>query len=150
MAEQEEQNGQVGGTTDALVSALKSKELLVPAALSAAGAIAATKGPDVVRRLTEAGEQKGEDEAEELGEKAAEGAKKGMSGEGKGIAGKVLSKALPGGGGGGSQKKTRRLPIQRWTDVAVPVETAYEAWTSFNEFPKFMHRVLNAREKGND
>jgi uncharacterized membrane protein len=149
MAEQAEQNGQEGGTRDALVSALKSKELLVPAALSAAGAIVASKGPDLVHRLTEAGEQKGEDEAEELGERAAEGAKKGMSGGKTGLAGKALSKALPGGGGGGGGK-TRRLPIQRWTDVAVPVETAYEAWTSFNDYPKFMHRVLNIRQKGGD
>jgi uncharacterized membrane protein len=131
------------GTGESLVSALKSKEVLVPAALSAAGAIAAAKGPDLLHKLTEAGERKGEDEAENLGERAAEGAKKSLSG-GKGLAGKALSKARPGGGG---EKKTRRLPIQRWTDVAVPVETAYEAWTKFNEYPKFMHRVLNVREK---
>ncbi|MGN6797805.1 MAG: SRPBCC family protein [Gaiellaceae bacterium] len=139
-----EDNG--GLTGEALVSALKSKEVLVPAALSAAGAIAAAKGPDLVHKLTEAGERKSEDEAENLGAKAAEGAKNSLSG-GKGIAGKVLSKAMSGGGGGGGGKKTRRLPIQRWTDVAVPVETAYEAWTTFNEYPKFMHRVLNVREK---
>jgi uncharacterized membrane protein len=142
-----EENGQSGGTGEALVSALKSKEVLVPAALSAAGAIAAAKGPDIVHKLTEAGERKSEEEAESLGAKAAEGAKNRLSG-GKGLAGKALSKAMPGGGGGGGGgKKTRRLPIQRWTDVAVPVETAYEAWTKFNEYPKFMHRVLNVREK---
>ena len=140
-----EENGQLGGTGEALVSALKSKEVLVPAALSAAGAIAAAKGPDLVHKLTEAGERKGEDEAENFGARAAEGAKNSLSG-GKGLAGKVLSKAMPGGGGGGG-KKTRRLPIQRWTDVAVPVEKAYEAWTKVNEYPKFMHRVLNVREK---
>ena len=28
--------------------------------------------------------------------------------------------------GGGGGKKTRRLPIQRWTDVAVPVEAYVE------------------------
>jgi uncharacterized membrane protein len=147
MAEQAEQNGQSGGTGEALVSALKSKEVLVPAALSAAGAIAAAKGPELVHKLTDAGQRKGEEEAESLGARAAEGAKKSMTG-GKGLAGKALSKALPGGGSGG--KKTRRLPIQRWTDVAVPVETAYEAWTKFNEYPKFMHRVLNVREKDGD
>lgn len=136
-----EENG--GGTGEALVSALKTKEVLVPAALSAAGAIAAAKGPDLVHKLTEAGERKGEEEAESLGARAAEGAKNSLSG-GKGLAGKALAKAMPGGGGA---KKTRRLPIQRWTDVAVPVETAYEAWTKFNEYPKFMHRVLNVREK---
>jgi uncharacterized membrane protein len=149
MAEREHQNG--GGAGEQLMSALKSKELLVPAALSAAGAIVAAKGPDLVHRLTEATEQKGEQEAEELGEKAVEGAKKGMSSKG-GLAGKALSKALPGGGGGGGTggKKTRRLPIQRWTDVAVPVDKAYDAWTKFDDFPKFMHRVLNVRQRGGD
>jgi hypothetical protein len=57
---------------------------------------------------------------------------------------------MPGGdGGGGGQKggKTRRLPIQRWTDVAVPVEKAYQAWIDFEEFPKFMHRVLEVKKE---
>jgi uncharacterized membrane protein len=145
MAEQAEQDGQSGGTGETLVSALRTKEVLVPAALSAAGAIAAAKGPDLLHKLTDAGEHKGEEAAESIGARAAEGAKKSMSG-GKGLAGKALSKAMPGGGGGGA-KKTRRLPIQRWTDVAVPVDQAYEAWTEFTEYPKFMHRVLNVREK---
>jgi hypothetical protein len=54
-----------------------------------------------------------------------------------------------GGGSGGSQKggKTRRLPIQRWTDVAVPVNKAYEAWTQWEEWPKFMHRVLEVSQE---
>jgi len=153
MAEQEnenengEQNG--SGPGDSVLSALKSKELLIPAALSAVGAVAASKGPDLVRKLTSSTEQKGQEEAERLGKSAAEGAKSGLAGGG--VLGKVASKALPGGGGGGGGgKKTRRLPIQRWTDVAVPVEVAYEEWTNFNEFPKFMHRVLNVRREGDD
>ena len=138
-----------GGSAGTVLSALKSKELLIPAALSAAGAIAAAKGPGIVRSLTNATEEKGEEEAEKLGEKGAEGAKRALSGKG-GLAGKAMSKALGGGGGGGGGKKTRRLPIQRWTDVAVPVDKAYEAWTEFDKFPKFMHRVLNVEQKGND
>jgi uncharacterized membrane protein len=153
MSEQEDQlaeNGTGnGGATDAVKSALTSKELLIPAALSAAGALAATRGPDLIRRLTDAAESKSEDQAQKLGEKATEGAKQGLSSGG--LAGKALSKALPGGGGGGSGgKKTRRLPIQRWTDVAVPVDKAYEAWEKFDQYPKFMHRVLSVRQKGND
>ena len=155
MAEQAEQDGQSEGTGERLVSALKSKEVLVPAALSAAGAIAAAKGPDLLHKLTEAGEQKGEEEAERLGERAAEGARNGLSGGG-GLAGKVLSKLTGGGGGegggdgGGGGKKTRRLPIQRWTDVAVPVDQAYEAWLKFDQYPKFMHRVLSVEQEGDE
>jgi len=81
MAEREEEAGQDGGGT--ITSALKSKELLIPAAVSAAGAIVAAKGPDLLHRLTDATEKKGEEQAEELGEKASEGAKRGlMSGKG--------------------------------------------------------------------
>jgi len=136
-----------GGAENGLLSALKSKELLIPAALSAASAIAASKAPDLMKKLS--GE--GGDEAEKLGARAADGAKESIvDGAGGGIAGKALKKALGGGGGGGGGKKTRRLPIQRWTDVAVPVDEAYEAWTKFDEFPKFMHRVLNVQQKGDD
>src|SRR5689334_3126557 len=99
-------------------SGMMSKDKLMPALATAAAAAAAglvaTKGPDLVKKLTgEANE-----EAEELGGKAAEGAKKQM-GENGGLMGKAASKLMGGGGGGdkGSQKggKTRRLPIQRWT-----------------------------------
>jgi len=54
-----------------------------------------------------------------------------------------------GGGGGGKAKKTRRLPIQRWTDIAAPIETVWERWTDFEEFPNFMHRVLNVEKEDN-
>jgi uncharacterized membrane protein len=91
------------------------------------------------------------EEAEELGRRGAEGAKQQLLGSGGGLAGKAISK-LTGGGGGGGQKggKTRRLPIQRWTDVAVPVDKAYQAWTQFEEFPKFMHRVLDVKPADGD
>jgi uncharacterized membrane protein len=121
-----------------------SKDKLLPALATAAAAAAAglvaTKGPDLLKKLN--GEA--DDQAEELGGKAAEGAKKQL-GAGGGL-GQAASKLLPGGGGqkGG---KTRRLPIQRWTDVAVPIDKAYDAWTNFEEFPNFMHRVLEVSEE---
>jgi len=140
-----QQNG--GGSGGSVLEALRSKELIVPAALSAVGAVAASKGPDLIRHLTGAVEQKGEDEVQRMGERASDGAKSAL--KGSGALGSLASKVLPGGGGNGG-KKTRRLPIQRWTDVAVPVETAYEEWTNFDEFPKFMHRVLNVRREDDD
>jgi len=147
MATEDKLSEVADGGGEKLISALKSKELLIPAALSAATAVAAAKGPDIMKKLS--GETK--EEAEELGEKAAEGAMESMTkSTGGGLAGKALKKALPGGGGGdggGGAKKTRRLPIQRWTDVAVPVDKAYQAWTKFDEYPKFMHRVLTVEKK---
>ena len=123
--------------------------LLVTAAAATAAGLAAVKGPDLLRKLS----GQVDSQAEELGGKAAEGAKEkilgGSGGAGGmlGTAGKAASKLLPGGGGGGGQKggKTRRLPIQRWTDVAVPVNQAYDAWLQWEEWPKFMHRVLEAK-----
>jgi uncharacterized membrane protein len=82
-----------------------------------------------------------------------------------GLAGAVAAKKAPGlvrglggslektassGDGDGGTKKTRRLPIQRWTDVAVPIEKAYDAWMKFDEFPSFMHRVVDVEQRGRD
>jgi Polyketide cyclase / dehydrase and lipid transport len=135
-------NGSDGGSA---LSGLASKNKLVPvlatAAAATAAGIAVQKGPDLLKKLS--GEA--DEEAEELGEKSAQGMKKGLASRG-GLMGKTASK-LMGGKTGGGGKKTRRLPIQRWTDVAVPVEKAYAAWTQFEEFPKFMHRVLEVKQE---
>jgi uncharacterized membrane protein len=132
--------GSSGGS--ALLSSLLSKEVVIPAVATAAAVVgyAAKKGAGQAK-------EKAEDEAEEVGRHGVEGAKQAVSGGGGlgGVAGNLASKAL-GGGGGGSKKKTRRLPIQRWTDVAAPVATVYEKWTDFEEFPNFMHRVLNVEQ----
>ena len=59
-----------------------------------------------------------------------------------------------GGGDGGGGKggmpgvgKGRRMPVQQWVDVAVPIETAYNQWTQFEEWPTFMHRVTRATQE---
>ena len=140
-------NGSIGDGAQSVLSALKEhKEIAIPAA---AAAVAAGAGPKLVRSLTQSAEDKGEREASTLGQKLAEGAKQGLGGGG--LAGKALSK-LSGGGSSSESggKKTRRLPIQRWTDVAVPVEKAYQAWTRFDDYPRFMHRVLNVERKDRD
>jgi uncharacterized membrane protein len=134
---------------------LLRKDVLLPAAATTAAAIAsayaARKLPELARRA--AGST--EDAAEELGREGARGATEGLS-EGSGGLGGLATKAaskVAGGGGsgsGGGKRKTRRLPIQRWTDVAVPVDVAYRLWTDFEEFPKFMHRVLNVHKEGRD
>jgi uncharacterized membrane protein len=120
------------------------KQVIVPAALGAAGALAAGKGPQIVRGLADAVDGTRQQAEEKIGEKVLDTAKDRLQTEG-GLVGRLLAKKLDnaGGGGGSGGKKTRRLPIQRWTDVAVPVDTAYKAFTDFDEFPKFMHRVLN-------
>jgi uncharacterized membrane protein len=68
-----------------------------------------------------------------------------------GIAKEAGKGMLPFGGGGGDKddKKSsgggvgqgRRMPIQQAVDVAVPIKDAYEQWTQYEEWPKFMHRL---------
>jgi len=132
------------------LAGLTSKEVIIPAAVSVVGAVAAAAGPGLVKRLTASADEKGQEEAEKLGKSAIDGAKESLGGGGGigGLAGKALKKALPGGGGSSGGKKTRRLPVQRWTDVAVPVEQAYQAWLDFDKYPRFMHRVVNVEAKG--
>jgi uncharacterized membrane protein len=140
------QNGSVA-------SRLLSKEILIPAAATAvtaaAAGLAATKGSDIKNKLVGTAKQS----AEELGKAGASGAKEEITGGGGplgAIAG-AAGKLLPGkGGGGGKGKKTRRLPIQRWTDVALPLDEVYEKWTNFEEYPKFMHRVLSVQQPEDD
>jgi hypothetical protein len=129
------------------LSGLGGKGVLFPVAAAAASAaaagLAAKKGPDLMKKL----QGEASEEGEEIGKKGLQGLKKGL-GESGGPAGKMASKLIGGGGGGGQKGgKTRRLPIQRWTDVAVPVDKAYQAWTQFEEFPKFMHRVLEVNKE---
>ena len=45
------------------------------------------------------------------------------------------SRAAPGYGSG------RRMPIQQSVDVGVPLSKVYDAWTQYEEWPRFMHRV---------
>ncbi len=151
VAEQVKENVSSGGSGEedgrSRLSGLKKSGVLLPAvataATAAAAGLAAKKGPDLLNKL------KGEasEEGEELGRKGLDGIKQGLASSGP--AGKLASKLIGGGDGGGGQKggKTRRLPIQRWTDVAVPVDKAYQAWTQFEEFPKFMHRVLEVKKE---
>jgi uncharacterized membrane protein len=122
------------------------KKLLIPAAAgigTLAATVAARKAPDLFReRVLPRLEDRGGDEAAKIGKNAASK----LQGEG-GMMGAVAGKAREKLSGAGGREKTRRLPIQRWTDVAVPVQDAYEKWTQFEEFPKFMHRVLDIEKK---
>jgi uncharacterized membrane protein len=69
----------------------------------------------------------------QAGEKLGGGVKDAVTG-GKG-SGSGKSQGVPGVG------KGRRLPIQQDIDIGVPLKTAYNQWTQFEEWPKFMHRL---------
>jgi Polyketide cyclase / dehydrase and lipid transport len=145
----EDNGSKPGGGAQDLLQSLMSKEVVIPAVATAATVVAYA-----ARKGTSEAKDKLEGEAEKLGEEGAEGAKKGMKSGGGGALGSLASKAFGGGGGSGGgggggdgAKKTRRLPIQRYTDIAAPVGTVYEKWTEFEEFPNFMHRVLNVKQE---
>lgn len=123
------------------------KQVIVPVALGAAGALASGKGPELVRGLVDTLDGTRQQAEAKVGEKVLDTAKDRLETDG-GLVGKMLAKKFDKSGvsGGGSGGKTRRLPIQRWTDVAVPIEVAYKAFSDFDSYPKFMHRVLRVEK----
>jgi uncharacterized membrane protein len=137
-----------------LLSSLTSKEVVIPIAASAAAAAAAfmaKKGPELLKdTVMPKLEEKGKETAKEATSSAAEGVldkakdSGGITGAAAGLVSKVTGKkdGAPSGTG-----KGRRLPIQRWTDVAAPVEMVYEQWTQFEEFPRIMHRVQSVQQQ---
>jgi uncharacterized membrane protein len=72
-----------------------------------------------------------------------------------GILKSALKNALPFGGDDDEQEDSgvrgigekRRMPVQQSIDVAVPVQTAYNQWTQFEEWPQFMHRVTRVTQE---
>jgi uncharacterized membrane protein len=69
-----------------------------------------------------------------------------------GLVKEAASGLLPGGRESGGKDgmpgvgKGRRMPVQQAVDVAVPVETAYNQWTQFEDWPNFMHRVTRVTQ----
>ena len=54
------------------------------------------------------------------------------------------------GGAGDGTGKGRRMPIQQSVDVAAPLETVYDQFTQFEDFPKFMHRVEKVEQRDDE
>ena len=81
---------------------------------------------------------------------------KGVASKGGGVAGTVggvasaIGSKLPGGDKGKSPSGTgrgRRLPVQEYVDVGVDLETAYDQFTQFEDWPRFMHRVERIEQR---
>jgi uncharacterized membrane protein len=129
-------------------------EVLRPVARKAtvsAAKYAVTKGPDLVKdRVTP-----------KIAEAGGAGAlAKGVASKGGGVASSVTSAAsgitdklgrkgkgkgkdkAPSGTGSG-----RRLPVQVYVDVATDLETTYDQFTQFEEWPNFMHRVEKIEQR---
>jgi uncharacterized membrane protein/ribosomal protein L12E/L44/L45/RPP1/RPP2 len=50
-------------------------------------------------------------------------------------------------GGPQATGKGRRMPVQQSVDVGVPLETAYNQFTQFEDWPEFMHRVTRVTQE---
>jgi uncharacterized membrane protein len=128
------------------------KGVAVGAGLAGLAPLAA-KGAKPVKRMLSSDGGGVKDVADKAGSRAGEGVgnklKESVSEkvDDAGGVGGIVKDALPGGGGGGGKGsvpgvgKGRRMPVQQAIDVAVPIETAYNQWTQFEEWPNFMFRL---------
>jgi uncharacterized membrane protein len=52
-------------------------------------------------------------------------------------------------GGAPGVGKGRRMPVQQSVDIGAPIETVYNQWTQFEDWPTFMHRVTRVTQEDN-
>jgi uncharacterized membrane protein len=149
-------SGSNGGRT--ITSELKDTfreaaiEVLKPVmrkATTSAAKYAVTHGPDLVKDKV----------APKVKEAGGAGALvKGVTSKGGGVAETVggMASGLSSKLGGGKKKegespsgtgRGRRLPVQEFIDVGVDVETAYDQFTQFEDWPEFMHRVERIEQR---
>jgi len=121
-----------------------SKAVKRKAATGAAKSVVKKPGKALDDATSKLGDSVGKGVGEKVKEKVDESG--GVGGIAKQAAGGVLPGLggdSDGGGGGGVEGvgQGRRMPVQQAVDVAVPIETAYNQWTQFEDWPEFMHRV---------
>jgi len=137
-----------------------------PVGLAAAGAALAA-APFAIGKLVQAVGPKASGKAAELADQAKDKAKSQIKDTMNDVAPDSPSDLIGGGGlfkkvfGGGDNGagdngdqghaapghgSGRRMPIQQSVDVAVPVKTAYNHWTEFEDWPEFMHRIESAEQ----
>jgi uncharacterized membrane protein len=146
-------NGRVSGLTGVALGA----------GLAAAAPLA-VKGAKLAKRGLPSGGDVLEKPLKQAGEKVKGAASDVVDDKVKGAGGpagiaKEAGKSLIPGVGGGDDKdgggknegdgvgKGRRMPVQQAVDVPVPVSTAYNQFTQFEEWPNFMHRVTSVSQE---
>ena len=142
-----------------------AKGIVAGAGLAAAAPLA-KKGVDAIRNgslPTSAGGM-GAKLASKAGERVGSNLKDAVSskvdeaGGAGGLAKEAASGLLPGSGGddGGGKGgmpgvgKGRRMPVQQSVDVGVELESVYNQFTQFEDWPQFMHRVTNVSQDDDD
>jgi uncharacterized membrane protein len=131
-------DGTLSGARGALAGAATA--MLAPLAAKAVGKLVSSVAPDGLNQF-----------ADKLSDAA--GASDGAGGAVTDALKGALSFGGGSGGGGGGKDtipgvgKGRRMPVQQAVDIGVPVETAYNQWTQFEQWPRFMHRVTDVSQK---
>jgi uncharacterized membrane protein len=149
-------DGPLSGTRGVLVGA--GAAALVPAALKArklVKGVAANGLGDIASAPVKAVEKLGSGVGGAIGDKVSD--KVEQAGGPAGILKDAAKSALPFGGGGddkGAGKggvagvgKGRRMPVQQSVDIAAPIESVYNQWTQFEQWPEFMHRVTRVTQE---
>jgi uncharacterized membrane protein len=140
-----------------------AKGIAAGVGLAAAAPLVAKKGLEAARSNGMGPSSLASKAASKAGDKVKEAvsSKVDEAGGAGGIAKQAAGGLIPGLGGGDDSKgggkgglpgvgKGRRMPIQQSVDVAVPLETAYNQWTQFEDWPTFMHRVTNVTQDDDD
>jgi len=126
--------------------------------------VAPSTTADAVGDVVKAPARKAEDVKSSLGDKIGGAVsnkveeKVNQAGGPGGILKSALKKSLPFGGSGDDQAEGgddglhgigegRRMPVQQNIDVALPIDTVYNQWTQFEEWPNFMHRVKRVTQE---
>lgn len=130
---------------------------LAPMAVKGLGKLAQQAGMDGVQELVKSpgkaveglGSSVGSNLTDKVSDKVDEAGGPG------GILADSVKGALPFGGGGGGDGvkggavgigKGRRMPVQQSVDIGLPIETVYNQWTQFEDWPNFMHRVVRVTQ----
>jgi uncharacterized membrane protein len=131
-------------------------EVLGPAAremTSSAAKYAVSKGPELVTKNVIPAVWNGGAPGR-LAQQATSKGAEALSGSGGigGLAGKLLGKLGRGGKGGAASGwgRKRRMPVQQVMYVSVPVQQAYNGWTEYKQWPRYMHRANQVDAQVND
>jgi uncharacterized membrane protein len=156
-------NGPLSGVKG--VAAGAGAAALVPLAVKGAGRLAKGGLGDIVHApqhaLHDATSKLGSNAASKVGDLVNDKVEE--AGGPSGILKGTLKDALPfggsddddddqGGRGGGKNDvagvgKGRRMPVQQSVDIGVNIETVYNQFTQFEDWPTFMHRVTNVSQE---
>jgi uncharacterized membrane protein len=135
VAKNARQRSRRGLSAPAGIAAGAGLAVLTPLVARSAGKLvkgAVGNGADSLKEL-------GGSSLKQAGGKLGEGAKDAIPGISGGGNGK--SQGLPGVG------KGRRMPVQQDIDIGAPLKQVYNQWTQFEEWPKFMHRLIQVSQE---